>query len=201
MKRRIFLAVLVVLAAVFLFGWAVPVLADGGDNFRKAGQEVLAEKERLLVERKTLIEEFVEMTLADGVATGKEMLILNKLVDDFWKVKREANRSLKFYGLQTSTVLLSGLDGAVKNYYEYDGFFRNDDYGNTRAYFVRLIGHDVVVEKSGFTIAGGQLVTVIGFAILFVVGIIFLFDKKWKKAWGLLYLGGSIGILAILFFA
>lgn len=160
MKKAMFLVVLAVLL-VSLFGWAAPVLADDGENFRRAGQKVLAEKEQILLGKKVAIETFVTQIAEDRVVTGDEMIALNKAIDDFARAKVEADSYLKFYNLSTKTALEKELVDVVKQYYVHDSIFWHDRYGKTRGYFVGLTAHDVIVEKSGPIILWGQIILMI----------------------------------------
>jgi len=53
----------------------------------------------------------------------------------------------------------------TKSYYEDSCLYKKDKYGGVKTYFVGLTGEDVVVEKSGMTIAGGEI------AVMAVCGI------------------------------
>jgi len=85
MRKILFLAVLAVILAA-LFAAVIPVMADD-DNTAKAGQRVLAQKEKILQEKKANIGAFVVEMATDRVITGDEMVALNKTVDDFTKPK------------------------------------------------------------------------------------------------------------------
>lgn len=116
-----------------------------------------------------MIDDFISWAVEDRVVTGDEMIALNRMVDNFSWAKSEADGDLKFYKLSTETILDEKMVGAVKDYYNMPALSRHDDRGTAKAYFVKLIGEDVVVG-SYFMIDIGQM-----FLIFFGVELFFLF--------------------------
>lgn len=147
MKRG--LAVFFASLALLLLGVAASsVTADGGDdNFKKAGLQVLAEKERLLTEKRNAVLATAAQIAADQTVDGNETRELKQGIEDFNQAKSEADNYLKFYELKTSGVLPEDLTSAVGKYWENVGLFARDRTGQVRTYLVRLTGHDVVVQS------------------------------------------------------
>lgn len=194
MKRLLFFAVLGVLF-VSLFGWVAPALADEGDNFKKAGQKVLQEKELVLEEKKAAINTFVAEIAADGLITGDEMIALKAAVDDFTRTKTEADAYLKFYSLKTSAVLDDNLVKMVGGYFVMSSLFKKDKTGNARSYFVGLTGLDVTVKKTGPVLAGPEITAIILAGICLACVIVGGF--KWRKSCGkfMLVMGSIIFLI------
>lgn len=157
MKRG--LAVFFAALALLLLGVAASsVTADGGDdNFKKAGLQVLAEKERLLTEKRNAVLATAAQIAADQTVDGNETRELKHGIEDFNQAKSEADNYLEFYELKTSGVLPEDLTSAVGEYWNNVGLFARDKTGQIRTYFVRLTGHDVVVQSVFTPIGGWQI--------------------------------------------
>lgn len=185
MKKVLFLAVLAVVVALAVT--PVVAVANGGDNFQKAGQKVLREKERLLMEQEAAIRWLIGEVVRDRVVTGDEMIALNKEIDYFGQLKISADKELEFYGLITTTELEEEMVRVVKGYYKITRFHRSDALGLVRLWFVNLVGEDVEVEKSGIEIAGGQIILIVCLLVLLFLGLWFYRDGS-RKTTGVCWL-------------
>ncbi|MBI2042671.1 MAG: hypothetical protein HYT21_02935 [Candidatus Nealsonbacteria bacterium] len=142
-------ALVAVVAGLLLLGAAGSAIADEEANFKKAGQQVLAEKERLLAEKRDAVLATAGQVAADQIVDGKEMRELQKGIEDFGQAKSNADDYLKFYELATTVVLPDELVLAVNGYWDATGWFARDRKAKVRTYLVRLTGRDVTVRDYG----------------------------------------------------
>ncbi len=168
-------------AALLLLAAAGSVMADGEANFKKAGQQVLAEKERLLAEKRDVVFVLASQVAVDQTVTGSEMRALQKGIEDFNRDKTAANDYLKFYALATSVVLPDELARAVERYWVSIGFFARDKNAMVKTYLVRLTGRDVVVQNHGPVNGPLQLFLMVMAASLTIAPFVMLINRERKS--------------------
>lgn len=204
--KKVMSAVLAVVLFVSLFGAiVVPVFANDSDNFAAAGKKILLEREQTLLLKKAAIDAFALKIASDGVATGEEMIDLNAMMDGFISAKFQADEYLEFYSLKTETVLNVELVKMTKDYYDGNFIFKRDKNNLAKKYLTSLTGQDIVVQKSGASIAGKEIVVMILifiFLALFVAGIL-IFSKSavYTGAAGFMIISGfGLFLIILLFF-
>lgn len=190
MKKLLFGMVLS-LMVVFLLGGALLVFADDGENFEKAGQQALEEREEVLIEEKTRLERIVQVIAEDRVITTDEMIALRNEVKIFNQLKERYDKELELYGKKTSTALGEGYGEAIYAYIEYHTLFKQDDPEETvRAFFATETGQDVEVKR-GAAVCGGACVafmvaTIISFVL--TIGAAIELKNKWAILPGVFFI-------------
>jgi len=175
-----FVVVLMVLLAVIFCG-TLSVLADDGENLKKAGQQALQERDGVLTEKKTALEMFVQQAAEDRVISVSEMITLRNMVYDFDSTKRTFDEELKIYSLKTTVEEKEGCTRVVDIYFGSNVLFKEDPNGDIRKFFAAESGFDVKVQRgavfdygvSVFTRFGSFFLLVCIFSVLVAV-----FSKK-----------------------
>lgn len=202
MKKLLFGMVL----ALLLVSLVAPLtaVADDGDNFEKAGQQALQEREEVLIKEEARLEQIVQVLAADRVVIKDEMLALRNEVERFNDLKERYDKELELYGLKTSTALNEGYKKAIDAYIVRHFLFKRDDGQETvRAFFATETGQDVVVER-GAVIDGFNIFIMLIAAVLLLVTIVCLrVDEKGKKhpGWAAVFSIFFVTILLVLFLA
>jgi len=179
MKKKFILGLVLGLVLSALFA-PIAALADDGENFEKAGQQALQEREESLITMKNGIEFLVQEIAEDRVVTKDEMIVLWKEVRVFNQLKERYNEELVIYGKETSTTLDEGYKEAVQVYIDRSLLFKRDDgQGTVRAFFATKTGQDVVVEK-GAAIYGAENIGFIAFTFLCLICMIFCIIRREK---------------------
>ena len=122
---------------------------EGNSFLKNAGREALADYEKQLNEKMDKIDDYILSISADRVVTGKEMVELKEMVEDFSKLKREANKRLKIYGLTVDPNFekeMAVKKDLVSTYFLPILRARDRD-GSVRKYFAQLTGHDLTIKS------------------------------------------------------
>ena len=161
MKKYLYVAKMVVLFVVFS-----ALAAFGGDNLQK-GQTILEAKIKELTAMKNNIVIFVKESAKDGKISGKEMRQLQKLVQEFYKVKDEANKKLARYNLYVGIEVDPLIKMAVDKYFgesEFDIIYKDPD-GTVKYSLIKIAGMDLNEE-----VEIESYLDVKGFVFLIIVG-------------------------------
>ena len=74
-----------------------------GENFEKAGQQALQEREEVLIKEKARLEFIVQILAEDRIVTTIEMIDLQNEVKVFNDLKERYDKELELYKKKTST--------------------------------------------------------------------------------------------------
>ena len=146
MKKYLYIAKMVVLFVVFS---ALAVF--GGDlqwGDLQKGQMLLDAKTKELTAMKNNIKMFVKESAKDGKISGKEMRQLQKLVQEFYKMKDEANKKLAWYNLYVGVEVDPLIKMAVDKYFgesEFDIIHKDPD-GTVKYSLIKIAGMDLNEE-------------------------------------------------------
>ncbi len=165
MKKYLHVAKMVVLFVVFF-----ALAAFGGDlqwdDFQK-GQMLLEVKTKELTLIKNDIVAFIKESAKDGKISGKEMRQLQKLVQEFYKMKDEANKKLARYNLYVGIEVDPLIKMAVDKYFgesEFDIIYKDPD-GTVKYSLIKIAGMDLNEE-----VEIESYLDVKGFVFLIIVG-------------------------------
>ncbi|MFH1424039.1 MAG: hypothetical protein ABIG29_03780 [Candidatus Nealsonbacteria bacterium] len=199
MKKLFWGAMALLMIAFVLFG-ALPVLADDGDNFKKAGLQAFQEREELLSEKKAEITAWIQTITDDREVTKDEMSVFNDKVRDFERARIGADEYLKLYELKTSIELDEQLSEAAKGYFKHNALIKKDDGEEAKRYFAQATGRDVVVQN-GIVVWDKDNIFFMSLAALLFLLMIYcsFYGSKGKRLIGLAVAFGLLFVATLLF--
>ena len=162
---------------VFLIGFVFLGLAifsqTPEENFQKAGQAELAEREAILQQEKAEIEEFFDSIANDAIISGLEMKAIKQMVGEFDREQKQYNKDLEFYGLKTTVEIFPVIRKHLEIYFDFQKgdpdrlYYRDGKSQEIRRYFVEKMGWDIKVEKSDNLVS--KILCALGGALLIFI--------------------------------
>lgn len=179
----------------FVFLGLVVLAQTPGENFQKAGQAELFNKETALLQKKAEIEDFFNKMVYDTVdkfdhvVSAEEMKTLNKMVKYFDSLQYNYNKDLEFYQLRTATEIPSIIRGLLNVYFGISEKRNSDELNHAdntsqdiRRYFTEKTGYNIIVEKSKdywARVPLGVLAGVITAIVVMAVLVLIAGEKNW----------------------
>jgi len=145
------------------------------ENFQRAKKEELAKIEKILLEKKVEIERFTDEIVKDRIISGKEMRILRKMIKEFDELKKNSNRRLCIYNIETKTDISEATRKILKVYFSENFNYGDNEKEDVRRFFIKKTGQDVIIKKSKnltLRFLGGFLSGLFAVLILFIIFII-----------------------------
>lgn len=143
------------------------------DNFKKAGEELLAKSNKELLKEKKKIDNYVKEMPKDSYISAKELRKLSKMINKFAEKKGELNEKLRIFSLSTSIEIDPRYTKIINVYRSY--FKDHEEY--IRKFFIGVSGHNVNVEDVRKDFVFGVVMLIIFFFVC-----IFMFHFFSKKA-------------------
>ena len=169
---------------------------EGEKNFQQAGQAVLQHQEEILQKLLNDVDSWFEKMTADNYVSIREMTIFSDKIRDFQRAKTKAEKSLKFYHLETSKHFSPDYETMVAVY-------KKVSYGDNGQQDIK----EIVVQKTGRDVRithgySSFLLTLFFFFLLTPTLVPFIFtaiEREWRTSltFGLLFVGALVIFIII----